>query len=130
MTNDPMRKEARLRLFFILSGATRPLHKLPKPAPVKRENNKTERDKTGWPRKSPNRWMKEISINMNPIPIKKNKTTNLIKAGVSAAFGLSFLTKGKNRVNRHIAADGQKTSQMAFGIPFSILYKKERSSVT
>jgi hypothetical protein len=65
--------------------------------------------------------MKEISINMNPIPIKKNRATNFIKSGASVDFGLSFLTKGKNRVNRHTTADGQKTSQMAFGIPFSIL---------
>ena len=56
----------------ILSEANLPLQKLPIPAHPNRENNKTAKGNTGWPRKSANLWMKEISINMNPTPSNEN----------------------------------------------------------
>jgi hypothetical protein len=43
-------------------------------------------DKTGWPRKSTNLWMKEISINMNPIPSIENKTIDWSKSGWDPLF--------------------------------------------
>lgn len=72
-----MHREVKAILLFILFGENLPLHTLPIPAPPKRENNRTLRDNTGWPRKSMNFWIKDISININPIPSIENKMADL-----------------------------------------------------
>jgi hypothetical protein len=66
-----MRKK-REKWMTLLSGGIIFLEKrLPTPDEMRSDSRQMEKAYTGWPRKRMNLWIRGISMNMNPMPMKR-----------------------------------------------------------